>query len=677
MYPYIDIAKNIQNAIFYFSLRWSKVILLLLFPFFIFAQTYHLDTLSSWLESKKHKNLSFNELLLIQKENGHQNSKVVFAYAKELLAKNELKNSPLKRAVAFAEIGLNYSNAGESLKADSLLQIAAEIFKLNDKTALLSDTYNRLAVHYTNIDADSVAVGYYTKAMKLAQEIKDTSLMLKPLRGLSGLFLKMGLYDKCIEYASSGLKLARFVNEKKSIAALANNMAAGYTKKLDYKKGIFYFKEALAINKKIGLQESIIRNASNLGTVYNYANNMDSASFYLHMAEVLLKEIDVPRTSIYTLAALGELKNKEKKYTHAIAYANQVISIGKKAGLESLTDGAYEVLSIAYKGLGQYDKALEAYENYWKIKQKFLETSRNKSIAQVEQQFQQYKKTKEIEIKTAEIGLLQKEKSISNLIRNGALVLVILLGLLAYLFYTRFKLKKKSSDALAVKNTEIEAQKEIIQSSLSEKETLLREIHHRVKNNLQIISSLLNIQSSHISDEKVLASIHEGQSRVQAMSLIHQNLYQSDHLSNVAMESYLEQLVSYLSGIFHTEQQSIKIQVKAKEIKFDIDTAIPLGLIVNELVSNALKYAFEKTQNEAQINIHIIPISEIDFELKVSDNGKGLEDVAKLENNTSMGLKLVKILSRQLRGNFRYERERGSVFVVNFKDLRLYNLSKT
>lgn len=656
----------------------SVIILTLVFINYYHAgtQTYPIDTLAHWLQKKEHKNLSFDQLLKIQNENGYENSQVILAYAEELLSRKEIKNNPIKRAKAYAEAGFNFSSAGETARADSLLNIASQIFKKFQKKAELSDVYNRYAVHHTNIDADSIAVGLFTEAMILAQEIKDTALMLKPIRGLTGLFLKMGLFDKCIEYSSSGLALARITDDKKSIAALANNMGAGYTKKKDYKNGIFYFKEALNINKKLGLKEAIIRNTSNLGTVFIYDNQLDSASFYLGRAEILLKEIDVPRTSIYTLSAIGELKNKQKKYKEAVSYANQVIAIAKISNLEGLTDGAYDVLVNAYKGLGRYDEALTAHENYWKIKQKFLETNRNKSVAQVEQQFQQYKKSKEIEIQTAEIALLKKEQSITELVRNGALALVLLLTLLVYLYYTRFKLKKKTSDELALKNIEIESQKEIIQSSLSEKETLLREIHHRVKNNLQIISSLLNFQSNHISDENVLASIHEGQSRVQAMSLIHQNLYQSDHLSNVAIESYLQQLSNYLKGMFAKDDQDITIRIKATDINFDIDTAIPLGLIVNELVSNAFKYAFD-TQKSGSINITIEPKNEVEYELRVADNGKGLPENFSSDILDSLGLKLVRLLSRQLRGNFSSFNENGSVFLVNFKDLRKFNLSQS
>jgi tetratricopeptide (TPR) repeat protein len=175
----------------------------------IYGQTYHIDTLGQWLKVGKHKQLSYQNLLLIQKENGHQNSKIVLAYAEELLTRKEVKTSEVNRANTYAEVGFNYSTAGEVTKASALLNEAINIYRKKGDKANLSIAYNKLAVHNANIDADSLAIDIYTKSMQLAQEIKDTSLMLMPLRGLSGLFLKMSLFDKCIAYAASVLKLAK------------------------------------------------------------------------------------------------------------------------------------------------------------------------------------------------------------------------------------------------------------------------------------------------------------------------------------------------------------------------------------------------------------------------------------------------------------------------------------
>ena len=347
----------------------------------------------------------------------------------------------------------------------------------------------------------------------------------------------------------------------------------------------------------------------------------------------------------------------------------------KKTQLEGISDEAYSSLVSSYKGLKMPDSALVALENYWKIKERFLETSRNKTVSQVEQQFQNYKKIKEIEIQNAEIALLKKDNTLSETRTKGAIILAILLGILAVLFYNRFRLKKKSSEALTFKNIEIEKQNDLIQVSLSEKETLLREIHHRVKNNLQIISSLLNIQSDNIDDPTLLSNIREGQNRVQAMSLIHQNLYQSEHLSNVDIENYLKELVVYLSEMFEKEGKKIEVEVNANHIEFDIDTAIPLGLIVNELVSNAYKYAFENQEN-GKIKIDIMALNDIEYELNVNDDGKGLPTDFDPSKSKSLGLKLVKILSKQLRGKFSSSSDKGANFRVLFKDIRAFQLSQ-
>lgn len=647
-------------------------IMFLLSTLDVYSQTYSIDTLSKWVGNGKYQKLGFEDLLRIQVENGHQNSNIISAYAEELLKRKEIFSSDLNKAKAYAEIGLNYSNSGRIEEAEKMLNESALLFERLGETKKLSDVYNKLGVHFTNTDADSTAVIFFTKAIQVGQNIRDTVLMIRPLRGLSGLFLKMGLFDKTIEYAGSGLIMAKKINDKLSIAALSNNVGSGHAKKGSYALAIKYFKEALVINRDLKLTESVIRNLSNIGTIYIWDKKLDSSSFYFEKAVPLLKEIDVPRTSIYTLSALGELRNKQGNNKEAILYATEVLNIASKAKLESLADGAYEVLVNAYKGMGDYDNALMAYEKYWEIKQRFLETNRNKTVSQIEQQFQQYKKEKEIEIKVAEIALLRKEQSLTTLTRNGAFVLVLLLIVLALIYFNRFKLKKRSADELESKNEEINQQHKIIQTSLSEKETLLREIHHRVKNNLQIISSLLNIQSSHIKDENVLASIHEGQSRVQAMSLIHQNLYQSDHLNNVDIENYLGQLVAYISSMYASPDKSISAEITANGLHFDIDTAIPLGLIVNELVSNSYKYAF-KDQMYGVIKVIVEQQSEMDFELRVADNGIGIGENIISKDSNSLGLKLVKILSRQLRGSFSSKNQNGSVFIVNFKDLRAYH----
>jgi two-component sensor histidine kinase len=645
----------------------SLLTFLLLFGLLAQSQNYSLGELKTMLTQKKTDKLTFEELIGIQQKYANDDKELAQAYGEVLLARKDFMAVDSLKAKAYFELGYNYRNWGDNEKTKFYLTNSLKIYKKIKDVPHQTEATNLLAVYYANIDADSTAMELYTETIRLARSIQDTLRWISPYKGLSSLFAKMGLNDKCIEFCQEGLSLAKAYNDPRSIAALSNNMAIGYYQKREFDRCIILLKDALAVNQKAGLTEATIRNLSNIGDVYKELGNIDSSAFYMEQAVKLLPKIQVPRTSIYTLISLADLRILQKDYPQAINYAKEAITLGKDSGLESISAGAYKNLYDAYKTLGQEKAALEAYENYWQIQEKFLETDRNKAISSIEQKFQSYKKDTEIEI-------LKKDQTLSNTQRNSAIGAAVLLGLLSLLYFNRFRLKKKSEQELRIKNEEIAEQSEVIQTSLTEKETLLREIHHRVKNNLQIISSLLNIQSENIEDPNVLSSIKEGQSRVQAMSLIHSNLYQSEHINNVNIENYLKELVVYLSQMFAGQSKDIKIEVDANKIEFDIDTAIPLGLIVNELVSNAYKYAFDN-QQQGKIQVKVKALNETDYELNVKDNGKGLPDDFDPAKSKSLGLKLVKILSKQLRGKFRSSSSNGAVFVVTFKDLRAFQNS--
>ena len=147
------------------------------------------------------------------------------------------------------------------------------------------------------------------------------------------------------------------------------------------------------------------------------------------------------------------------------------------------------------------------------------------------------------------------------------------------------KSRKKTSEELSQKNT-------IITEALHEKEVLMQEIHHRVKNNLQVVSSLLSIQSRHLTDNQAIEAIKEGQNRVKTMGLIHQSLYQENDFRGVNMKNYISKLIKNLFNSYNIQPEKIQLKTEIKELNLDIDTVVPLGLIINELVTNALKYAF-------------------------------------------------------------------------------------
>lgn len=211
----------------------------------------------------------------------------------------------------------------------------------------------------------------------------------------------------------------------------------------------------------------------------------------------------------------------------------------------------------------------------------------------------------------------------------------------------------------------IKHEKEIIKS-LAEKEVLLKEIHHRVKNNLQIISSLLNFQSNSIPDESVKAMFLESQDRIRTMALIHTKLYQSKNLGEIKVYEYLDSLVSSLKGSYSIETD-IELEIETQISVFEIETVIPLGLIINELVTNSLKYAF-KGKNNGKIYIYIKLKNKNTCVIEIGDNGSGLPKNFILNYSETLGLQLVKIFSEQLQGKIIHDTSvKGTKFILTFE----------
>ena len=216
-----------------------------------------------------------------------------------------------------------------------------------------------------------------------------------------------------------------------------------------------------------------------------------------------------------------------------------------------------------------------------------------------------------------------------------------------------------------------------LKKSLDKNETLMKELHHRVKNNLQVISSLLNLQSYNIEDPSALSAVKEGKNRVKSIALIHQKLYQTNNLSEVNFSDYINELTVYLKNIFRNPDQNIIINIERSEVMLDIDTAVPLGLIINELVSNSFKYAFKnKTEGNITISISYIDKTRQKLKLIVNDNGIGLPENLDIEETSSLGLKLVTMLTKQLDGEVYYENNNGASFNIEISNTDLRKQSE-
>jgi len=212
--------------------------------------------------------------------------------------------------------------------------------------------------------------------------------------------------------------------------------------------------------------------------------------------------------------------------------------------------------------------------------------------------------------------------------------------------------------------------------SLKEKEVLLKEIHHRVKNNLQILSSLLKLQSRGAQDQHTREMFEESQARVKTMALIHEELYKTSNLTKIEFASYVQHLANNLLRTYGTLSSGVKLDINVDDIQLDVDRAIPCGLIINELVSNSLKYAFpaerlaQREHSENEIDIELRQREDEHLMLKIRDNGVGLPADLDIHNTTTLGMQLVNTLTEQLSGKIEYRNHHGAEFEITFSAMK-------
>ncbi len=217
--------------------------------------------------------------------------------------------------------------------------------------------------------------------------------------------------------------------------------------------------------------------------------------------------------------------------------------------------------------------------------------------------------------------------------------------------------------------TERKRAEEALRTSLEEKEILLREVHHRVKNNLQVVVSLLNLQSQNVPDERVREIFKESRNRIRSMALVHERLYQSSDLSRVDFAEYLRRLTTHLFHSYGLDAGRIELEVDAGDVRLDVNTAVPLGLIINELVSNAIKHAFPDGRR-GKIAVGLKALEGGRFRLAVSDDGAGFPEGVDFRNTESLGMQIVTMLAEQLEGKLALERGDGTKFVLTFGEMR-------
>ena len=278
------------------------------------------------------------------------------------------------------------------------------------------------------------------------------------------------------------------------------------------------------------------------------------------------------------------------------------------------------------------------------------------------------------DLKENQIAQLSQENIITSLElkqKNNLLwfsILGLLLAIIAGLgFYKAYKTKTKSNKLLSEKNDQLS-------TALSANKMLVKEIHHRMKNNLQFVSSLLSLQSRYEKDKGILKAINTGKYRVQSLSLLHKNLYLNEDLHSIQIKKYFEELVENIIGGYAQSHKKIEITTDIDDLELDIESVIPLGLITNELITNAFKHAFHNTVHG---KLHLsVKAHEDKIRLAVKDNGTGLPFTEIPERSKSMGMQLIRMFANKLNGKLEIDNFNGSEIKLTFVKPKVESLMK-
>lgn len=514
------------------------------------------------------------------------------------------------------------------------LMLRASVYKMDDDSgnafeSMLkaksifekNEMWKDLAICNAQIGENYRSFGLHEKAKQALKEAKNiySSYQLEDTSTLIYIYNRLAaVYNESTEdtsstlfYSRKAIKLASAINDLNSLAVSYNEMGFTYKNKHEYEKAIRYYKKAEDAWSAIGSKWNIANVMQNRAMAYQSEDFLSTRAFKLYhdvISYVKEQELNftLERPYLYLLELSLKQKDTGKAFIYMTNYHDEIITKQNR------------IFDLNIRNLS------EKYENK-KAKNELKKVTSN--LDKVEKEFQ----TKDQESK-------RKTLYISVLISSLAIIVLLILVL------------RKANKKLAKRN--------------QEKDAMIQEIHHRVKNNLQFISSLMNMQMNTSQNNQEQDSLGDASRRIKAMALVHEMLYNHDNLQKINIRDYLIELADTLKELVNNNNQSIKFKLDIEAHTFDVSSSIALGMISSELISNSIKYAFDTIQNPT-ISIELKQIGDNEFYYTLMDNGKGFKQ--KKDSKKTLGLRLIDIFSRQLKGNYALTSQKGCRYELSFK----------
>lgn len=619
-------------------------------------------------------------------ETGHYYSIDVEAELKEKIHLYENAAVQYKMAGNIAEEAYACKMVGDCYhcwgKYDEALLYLNKTLTLYKKTGRkdLQGIYDLLGTIATGKGDYSQGLTYGLLALKTAEEQKDSSLQLCTiLNRLSVTLYELGDYQHALDFAQRSLKIASHYKDTTAILTVSTNFITIYLRDNQPAKALELLHRIVELYKE-PVQKDRIWISTNLIRCYVQLQQMDKAAAFvpgLLTISANMSRYNYYQTMIYSALVMYYIHARQ--FEKAAGFCALQAEVCKQIGQLNGLSHNYLQWFRADSALGNYPAAIRHYKDYKVLNDSLFRISKAGEIARLQVQYDFDQKNKDITLKQQNIELLTRQGLLqraalkeARLTRNIIIFGAVMLLLLLILSYNRYQLKQASNKRLQQKQEEIYLQNQSLQGLidvqeklLEEKEWLVKEIHHRVRNNLQIVMSLLNTQAAYLHNSDALEAISESRYRMQAISLIHQKLYLSANMALIDMQNYIRELIAGLKDNFGGLQQ-LYFDINIAQVKLDVSQAVPVSLILNEALTNAIKYAFPKNENGI-IYVSLQYTGEAQLLLRVADSGHGFPTGFDVYTHGTMGIRLIETLTEQLEGTLEIKEAPGVSVQVSFK----------
>lgn len=507
--------------------------------------------------------------------------------------------------------------------------------------AARSSTDSLLAHYYITHHANALSLKYLLSSAKEAEASGDSMKTAWAHNWLGAFYKSQRDFPRALTSLNRGLRIFMAAHNRSGMGAIYNGLGDVHENQGNYTEALQYYRLSLNTIKPTGDKASFTWPYYNIGEVYMFQGRYDSALTYYDSALTIQLAVTDFGAATWTYSNIAEVLTRLGKYRDAEQSALRGLAIADSLHQTIAVIRAQKNLSAIYEALQDYKKAFEHHKAYTALQAQAGNEEVVRNLVKHQMQYDFDKKE--------EMGkLAQQDKDRRNMILAIGLVLIVMiLGGVAYLQRRANKLK---ADLLRQK-----------EETVQQKEVLMKEIHHRVKNNLQITGVLLDVQLAQVQDEQARVALRESITRLNAISLIHHQLYRNDQAAEIEFSQFADSLHQQLHELFGKRECVVELINHIPATVLDIDTAVPLGLILNELITNSYKHAFSQPVNTIMLHVHH---GNGQYTLTYKDSGPGLQQYTNAESG--LGTVIIRNLSRQVGGEFRYDRQQ-QCFIVTFR----------